>query len=296
MAVSTKLGVNFEYQAINQMPEKPVGILSVYQGKLAVASAWTNQIDIYCTNQMSTNQMSHFSTCTVPGEVWDMAWTSDGNIVCTLWKLDTIIIIRPTPSENILREIHLLKPEFLSISPDRSICIATKCDGVYSLQANDESNFNLRRIFQPTRGYHCWQVIAVPTVHCNHEDHDSDFNYWTLERKENEGHIRIYSVIHSNYREENFTCRELILPTSLDSTLAHCSLFSCKLAFYSNENVLLVSAETRSIYIWSLNGDFKYNLSLPIKMLYPFGMALDSEHNQLYIGHEERGVNVLTIS
>ena len=279
--------------AIDPMSDSRVGILSVHKDKLAVAGVWSSQFHIYCTKLKR-----HVSSCTIPGELWDMAWTSGGNITCTLWKSNKVITV--TPSGSVLSEIHLFNPELVSISSNQVIFIADKTNGVYS-QVNKDNSVSWRKIFQPVGGWQCWQVIAVPKKHydgqADHGDHGDhcNYNYWTLEQKDGERHVRIYSVSHSDLDNEELRYRDVLLPTTTLDDALHCNLAYCRLIYDGSDNIFLLSAESRCIYVWSLTGDYRYNLSIPIEINYPCGIAIDTEHNLLYIGHKAHGVNVLKI-
>ena len=274
---SSQLLQNF---TVDQLEDKSVSILSVFNDKLLVSCDGLYQLFIY------SREGRHLSTITINDNdfdrLWDATWAPRGNIVYTT-RYSNKVVVMSESGKIITTHTQMTSPLYLSVSSDKIIYLADWETGVYQ-STDDGVSWSL--VFKPTDGWHCRQVIKVTT------DHSDDF--WTLEYSDNNNnHLRVYSVDRRRF-DDNVTWRDIDVPTTDGK---HIHLSNSRLSYDGNMNIFLNDCYNKAVHVLSVNGQYHCQLlsSHYIKNK-SSRLAVDKERQLLYVGQWGSVVGVFKLT
>ena len=272
---SSQLLQNF---TVDQLKNKRVNTLSVFNDKLLVGSAGLRQLFIY------SREGRHLSTITTNNndKLYDVTWTPRGNIVYT--TRNSKVVVMSESGKVITTHTQMTSPRCLSVSSDGIIYLADWKTGVYQ-STDDGVSWSL--VFKSTDGWHCWQVVKV-TI-----DHSDDF--WTQEKSDNNNYrLRVYSVDRRR-SDGSATCRDINVPTT-DGENINLSVY-CSLSYDGNMNIFLNDCDNKAVHVLSVNGQYHCQLlsSHHFKNK-PFRLAVDKERQLLYVGQAKGVVGVFKLT
>ena len=270
--ISSQLRLSF---SVEQLGKLCVNILSVFNDKLLVSCDVLSQLFIY------SREGRHLSTITINDQLYDATWTPRGKIVYTTHS--NKVVVRSESGKVITTHNQMTSPRHLSISNEKVIYLADSYRGVYQ-STDDGISWNL--VFKPTDGWHCREVIKVTT------DHSDDF--WTLETSDNdENHLCVYSVDRRRF-DGNVTWRDINVPTTDGK---HIDLLYSSLSYDGNMNIFLSDLHNKAVHVLSVNGQYHCQLlsSHHIKN-WPYRLAVDKEHQLLYLGQSFTLVEVFKLT
>ena len=174
----------------------------------------------------------------------DATWTPRGNIVYRI-RYSNKVVVMSESGKVITTHTQMKRPQFLSVSSDDIINLADWETGVYQ-STDDGVSWSL--VFKSTDGWHCKQVIKVTT------DRSDDF--WTLERRDDNYHLRVYSV-DSRHSDGNVTWRDINVPTTDGN---HINLSYSSLSYDGNMNIFLNEWDNKAVHVLSMNGQYHCQL------------------------------------
>ena len=250
----------------------------MFNDKLLVSSADLYQLFIY------SREGRHLSTITTNDKdmLFDATWTPRGNIVCTTGYSNKVVVMSES-GKVITTHKKMTSPRYLGVSSDNIIYLADYTTGVY--QSTDDG-VSWSHVFKSTDGWHCWRVIKVTT------DHSDDF--WTQEYSDNDSyHLRVYSVDRRR-SDDSVTWRDI---TVITTDGEHINLPYSSLSYDGNMNIFLSDRYNKAVHVLSVNGQYHYQLlsSHHIKNR-PFRLAVDKEHQLLYVGQNDGVVGVFKLT
>ena len=271
---SSQLLQNF---AVDQLKDRCVNILSVFNDKLLVSSAGLSQLFIY------SREGRHLSTIITSDndKLCDATWTPRSNIVYT--TRHNKVVVMSEFGKFITTLTQMTSPRCLSVSNDVIIYLADYETGVFQ-STNDGVSWSL--VFKSTDGWHCWQVIKVTN------DHSDDF--WTLEHSDNNNwHLRVYSVDRRR-SDGNVTWRDINVTTTDGK---HIVLSNSRLSYDGNMNIFLNDYNNTAVHVLSVNGQYHCQLlSSNHFMSKPLRLAVDKERQLLYVGQHKGVVGVFKLT
>ena len=250
----------------------------MFNDKLLVSCGDLSQLFIY------SREDRHLSPITTNDNdtLCDATWTPSGNIVYTTYRSNKLVVMSESgkviTTHNMKRVLRCF-----SVSSDNIIYLADYGKGVYQ-STDDGVSWSL--VFKSTDGWHCWQVIKVTT------DHSDDF--WTLEYSDKNYLLRVYSVDRRR-SDGNVTWRDINVTTKNGK---HIDLsYSSSLSYDDNMNIFLSDCDNKAVHVLSVNGQYRCHLlsSHDIKNK-PHRLAVDKEHQLLYVGQEKGVVGVFELT
>ena len=261
---------------VDQLKDRCVNILSVFNDKLLVSRDGLSQLFIY------SREGRHLSTITINDndKLCDATWTPRGNIVYTTFS-NTVVVMSES-GKVITTHIQMISPQCLSVSNDDIIYLADYMTGVYQ-STDDGVSWSL--VFKSTDGWHCRQVIKVTN------DHSDDF--WTLEYNKN-WQLRVYSV-ERRRSDGNVTWRDINVPTTHGKHI-NLSKYS-SLSYDGNMNIFLSDWFSKTVHVLSVNGQYHCQLvsSHHIENK-PRRLAVDKQRQLLYVGQAKGVVEVFKLT
>ena len=253
--------------------------LSVFYGKLLVSCGELSQFFIYglegkylLTKSTNSNEKLAFG----------VSWTPKGDIVYTTYDRKSRLMVKTVSGKIITMPIHMTQPQYFSISNRDTIYLTDKKAGVYQSK-DDGVSWSLA--FNSSDNWHCEEVVTVTN------DFTDDF--WLLGRNDNfKYNLRVYSLDRrrSEYR---FIWRDVDVPTTDGKTIF---LGSSRLTYDGKMNILLSDKQNKAVHVLSANGQHHCQLLSSHQFKgRPCSLAVDREHQLLYVGQEESTVEVFQL-
>ena len=267
--MSSELLSNF---TIDKLKSREVNILSVFDDKLLISCHYNSRLFFYSLDG------HHLSSLKINDndELWDAIWTPRGNITYSTCSNKVAVISK---SGEVISLTQMTEPRFFSVSNDGIIYVADKKRGVY--QSKDDG-VNWELVFKPADGWQCWQVIKVTT------DHSDDF--WTLEEKGSNWHLRVYSV-DSRRPDDLLTWRYITLPTIKGKCV---DLSLSKLSYDGKASIFLNDYDHKAVHVLSRNGQYHHQLLSPDCISNEPWLAV-VERQLLYLGQEDSILGVFKL-
>ena len=251
-------------------------ILSVFNEKLLISCGKKlRQLFIYSL------QGRYLSTVTISDLdfLYDATWTPRGNIVYTTLESKKVVVM--TESGKFRTYNQMLDPQCLSVSNDNVIYLADYKTGVH--QSTDDG-VSWSRVFKPSEGWHCWQVIKVTT--------ENGDDFWSLEvNNYSNYHLRVYSV-DRKHPDCYLTWRDINVITENGVEIY---LGNSRLSYDGNANIFLSENANNAVHMFRINGQYQRQLFMSQQIKKPWSMVMDKE-KRLYVGQEENIVEIFFIT
>ena len=212
--------------------------------------------------------------------LYDAISTFRGDIVYTTSvKSNKVVLMSMTG--RVITHRRMSDPRRLSMSNDNVIYLADYNVGVY--QSTDDG-VTWTEVFKSIFGWNCWQAIKVKQ---NNID-----EFWTPEYNGKTRRMCVYTV--DKRRPGNDTVwREINLPI-VDGRYIDLSYGS--LVFDGKSTVFLSTANNKSVYLFSVSGDYLYQLlSQHNFKRAPRKLTLDTQNQLLYVGQRESVIDVFKL-
>ena len=262
---------------VEQLADKGVNILSVFNGRLLVSEYGRSQLFIYSCEGC---YISAFAT-QENDELCDATWTPRGNIVYTTDSKQVVVI--SDSGEVISTYTHKRVPCYLSVPNDGIIYLTDKETGVY--QSVDEG-VTWSRVFKPTDGWHSEQMVNITT------EHNDEF--WTLETNDNcSAHLQVYSK--DRRRSHSKVASRNINVTITGGKKIYLSSNSC-LSYDGYMNIMVSDIDKKAVHVFSVHDQYLCQLLTSHHFNdEPLRLAIDKERQLLYVGQYGGQVGVFRL-
>ena len=255
-----------------------IAILSVFNDTILIGTFLGSKLMIISSDGRNLGTISLQST----DSLYDAVWTPRGNIVYTTSRRGTHPLKRIEVVTISMSGLPIKRQTIglgrLSVSNDKIIYLADDKTGL--LQSIDDG-INWDVVFTSTDEWLFVQAIKVTTDHGD--------NLWINESKDNNYHIRVYSM-NKSHSDGNVTWRDNNVITTVDQNVILSD--SCSLTYDGNRTIFLTDPRNHSVHLFSASGQYCQLLSLPDFLSVPKIIALDKEHQLLYVGKDETTVRV----
>jgi hypothetical protein len=221
------------------------------------------------------------STISLPwlGEMCDAAFTSNGNIVCTLYDGEVVVMSK---SGAITSSVQLSDPRCLSVCSDGTIYVADRRAGVYQ-STNDGKKF--RHVFRSHDNGDFWQVIRVSSTPQSH-------TFWALKVFDGDSMRLMVYTVNKHRSEDNVQGRNIALPPHVDLRNAAMVLDSKRNLVYitdrHNRAVHALSVASERYVCQLLSPQHFSNTRTP--------ECLTVNDNVMYVGQTENAVGVFRLT
>ena len=275
VVMSSQLLLNF---TVNQLKDKHVDILSVFNDKLLVSRFSIFRLFII------NCEGSDLSTITInekTGQLNDAKWTPNGNIIYIMSNVNKVVVMTEL-GEVITTHSQMKHPVHLSVSDDKFIYIADNNMGVYESQ-NDGVNWTL--VLTSPYGWHCQFAMKMTA--------DLSDYFWVKEFHDSVTYIRVYKTDKSR-SQDIIAWRNITVPPTNDKQI---SLPYSILTDDGNTTIFISDYSNKVIHTFSIKGHYRCLLLSPHHFLNTLdSLAVDKERKLLYVGQNNGVVAMFKLS
>ena len=259
---------------VKKLKYSEVEVLSVLKDKVLVGNIGSSRLQVYNVNG------HHLSTMYVSAQVYDAAWTLDGNILCTICSGTKVFLLSPDGA--VIKETLMTNSRSFCVSTDGTIYLTDWESGV--LQSTD-GGVTWNQVIKLPEGRQCLQVLKART--------NQGEVFWSLNW---DSASKSYSLntCSGGDNSQRVWC-ELGLFTLHGSII---DLAGSTLAYVGDKFVFLSEFKRKVIHVLSLRGQYMCSLLSPDDIGSPWKLTVSSDqgHDLVYVGEEKDLIKIFHIN